>query len=345
MKFEKQKLSDAKQVYFITKLDILGKERVIAAPEGPGSTMVFTPPTFEPITLATGPGGCMGFAGLPGRDDALLMITAFYPIFQSEKAGIDLFQAVDGLNQPWSGRRIIDLPFVHRICMMSCDTRHFLVAAAVCGGKDFQDDWSRPDKVYVAQVPDQLDGSWELTPVMEGIHKNHGMKVGTHGGKQCVFIAGTEGVFALFPPQPDSDEWTNTPLLSHEISEVYPADLDGDGEDELAVIEPFHGNQLSVYKCIDQTWTKVFSAELAFGHGLWAGALGGEKVVITGNRRGTENLVCFRTVGTDPFDMEEIVIDARSGTTNMDVLRTEDADILVAANATHAEYARYTVVS
>ncbi len=342
MEFEKRKLSDADMGYFITHMNILDEDRIIAAPEANGPVLAFAPPTYEAQVLTPEPGGCMGFAPVPERSDAFLMITQFYPIFKSEGAGIDLFQAADGLNTPWQGKRVIDLPFVHRICMVGNGIDHFLVAASVCGGKDFQDDWSRPGQTYVAAVPSDPEGSWNLVPVMEGIHRNHGMQVGSFASRPCVYIAGDEGLFALEIPQPGTKEWKTRAILKHPISEVYAADLDEDGQDEIAVIEPFHGNAMSVYKNVQGDWTKIYSAELAFGHGLWAGSLGGENVVIAGNRADHKNLVCFQVTSTDPFAMEESVIDAGSGTTNMDVIETPKGKALVTSNPGHQEYALYT---
>lgn len=341
MEFTKRRLSQAEMGYFITHLNLLGQDRIVAAPEANGPAMAFAPPAYEPQILASGPGGCMGFAPVPGHDDAFLMITEFYPIFKSEKAGINLFKAVDGMNQPWEGRRIIDLPFVHRICVVGNGAEHYLVAAAVCAGKDFQEDWSRPGITYAARVPDNIDGPWELVPVMEAIHRNHGMKVGSFAGKSCVFITGDEGLFVLEIPEPGSSEWKSTRIIDRPISELAVADLDGDGEDEIAVIAPFHGSAMSVYKNIDGAWTEVYTAGLAFGHGLWAGNLGGENVVIAGNRADEKNLACFRTTSANPFAMEESVIDAGSGTTNMDVIDTPEGRALVTSNPGHEEYALY----
>src|SRR5207249_3560595 len=108
-----------------------------------------------------------------------------------------------------------------------------------------------------------------------------------------------------------------------------------DGEEEIAVIEPFHGNAMSVYKNIKGSWAKIYTAELAFGHGIWAGRLGGESVVIVGNRAAKKNLACFKVTSTSPFAMEESVMDAGTGTTNMDVFETPDGLALLTSNPCH----------
>ena len=167
MRFTKRRLAVAEQGYSITSISLLNTKCVLAAAEGAGPGLVFPAPDLSPSVLAAEPGGCMGFAPMPGRSDEVLMITEFYPIFRSETAGIHLYRATDEFVGPWSGKRVIDLPFVHRIATVSVAGHGYLVAATVCGGKDFQDDWSKPGKVYVARIPDEQDGKWIVTPVME----------------------------------------------------------------------------------------------------------------------------------------------------------------------------------
>jgi len=305
--------------------------------------MIFTPDEGSSAVLGEEPGGCMGFAPVPGRDDALIMISRFYPIFKAESAGLHLFTAVDGLAQPWRGTKVLDLPFVHRIAGVTNGKESYLVAATVCGGKDFQDDWSRPGKVFVAEFPHSPEEGWNMVQVLEGIHRNHGMATGEYDGRSCVFVSGDEGIFAIEIPAPGVWEWRSEKIFDGPISELCFADLDGDGETELAVIEPFHGETLSVYKRREGSWQSIFTAELAFGHGLWAGTLAGQPAIIVGNRAGANNLVCYRTTSGEPFTMEEIVVDEGSGTTNLDVVTTAEGEAVVASNAEHAEYAMYRV--
>lgn len=347
MSFEKRTLSTAEMGYAVATMNISGARRVIAASESTGPAVVFDGPSFTPRVLASVPGGTMGFAEVPGRDDAVLAITRFYPVFRAEAAGIDLYVARDGLAEPWDGRRIIDLPFVHRMASVSTPVGDFLVAATVCGGKAFQDDWSKPGAVYAFRIPGDLTGVWEAEPILEGIHRNHGMAVANYDGVPSVLIAGTEGVIALSLPGATLADgtvippWSQTRVLDHEVSEVALYDFDGDGAEELAVIEPFHGDRFAVYKQGAAGWSRIVEAELAFGHGLSVGSFGGTPVAVVGNRAGSKDLLCFRATATAPLEMERIVVDSGSGTAGTTMIGTADGDGFVASNAELGEYALY----
>ena len=110
-----------------------------------------------------------------------------------------------------------------------------------------------------------------------------------------------------------------------------------------AGIQPFHGDTIAVYKQTGRGWDLVFDAPLGFGHGLWAGSLGGAAAVIVGNRDGTKNLCCYRVSAASPFAMEEIVIDAGAATTNMTVVSLPGGQAVIASNPEHSEYALYEV--
>jgi hypothetical protein len=347
MTFEKRTLADADMGYAVSQLELAGATRAVAASESNGPAVVFDGPKLQPNTLATEPGGTMGFAAVPGRDDAFFAITRFYPIFQADEAGIDLFRSRDGLATPWAGERTVDLPFVHRIASVSTREGDYLLAATVCGGKDSRDDWSRPGAVYAYRIPDDLGGPWEARTILRGIHKNHGMNLGAIAGTRSLLISGEEGLFAVALPESTTgpgtavEPWHATKLLEREVSEMVLYDFDGDGVDEMAVVAPFHGNEFAVYKERDGVWEQLFSAPLSLGHGLSAGSLNGEPVAVVGNREGEKDLVCFHPTSTDPFDMERIVVDHGPASAGTTVLSTPDGDGIISSNPEFGEYALY----
>lgn len=93
MTFEKRRLAEADMGYAVCQLDVLGETRPIAASEAHGPAVAFDGPGLDPHVIATEPGGTMGFAPVPGRDDMLFIITGFYPVFKAEAAGIHLYRA------------------------------------------------------------------------------------------------------------------------------------------------------------------------------------------------------------------------------------------------------------
>ncbi|MFP4115214.1 MAG: hypothetical protein ACLFUA_12670 [Spirochaetales bacterium] len=347
MTFEKRRLATAEMGYAVSQVPLLGAVRPIAASEATGPAVVFEGDSLEPRVLAEEPGGTMGFAPVPGRDDALFVITGFYPVFAAEQSGIHLYRAVDGFSRPWAGERIVDLPFVHRI--MSCSTPggDFLIAATVCGGKDHRDDWSKPGAVFAYRIAADARGPWEAVPVLESIHKNHGLAGGTISGVESLLVSGTEGVFALALPGAtdgagrSAEPWAATRLLDHEVSEMALLDVDGDGDEELVVVEPFHGDELAVYKSGRTGWAKIYSSELSFGHGLSVGTVLGEPVVAVGNRAGDKDLVCFRPRPADGLGMERIVVDPGAATAGTTILATAAGDAIIASNPEYGEYAIY----
>ena len=347
MTFEKRKLADAEKGYAITSLDILGEKRIFAASEDRGPAVVFvSDPEMEQRIVSTDPGGSMGFAQVPGRDDGFYMITGFYPIFRAERAGIRLMSAVDRFNEPWTGELLVDLPFVHRIGSALTAKGDFLIAATICGGKDHRDDWSRPGSVLA--FPIHADSSLgNPDTILDSIHRNHGMGFAKCRGVESLFIAGDEGVFALaLPGCVDADgrshgDWQVSVVIDHPVSEISLVDFDSDGVDELVVFEPFHGNRLGVYKNAGEGWNSIYKAELEFGHGLSAGMLAGEPVIIVGNRAGDKDLLCYQILSSDPFRTERFIVDSGTGTAGTEIVKSAWGDAIATSNPEYDEYALY----
>lgn len=65
--------------------------------------------------------------------------------------------------------------------------------------------------------------------------------------------------------------------------------MDGDGEKELAVLAPFHGEKIDFYKKKDGRFEHVYSygKDAEFVHAIWGGDIGGVPTVIIGHRKET----------------------------------------------------------
>jgi hypothetical protein len=281
----------------------------------------------------------MNLIPLPHREGTFLGIQEFFPIFQSENAGIVLAEATANPG-PWSIRRILDLPFVHRIEVLQTGGSAFLIAAALCGGKAFQDDWSQPGAVYAGAIPEESGKTWSLDPVLKGINKNHGLCTTQMLGRPIVLACGAEGLFALWPPEQNDVSWTSERWLDHEISDLAVSDLDHDGREEIVTIEPFHGDRLCIYKKEETGWQKSLEETIAFGHALWAGLLLGRPMVVYGNRGGAKDLGLL-----DPVTGQRQILDEDVGPAQVAVFSDSGRSLILSANHAIGEVALYELTA
>ena len=244
----------------------------------------------------------------------------------------------------WVSTKLVDLPFAHRIDFVTRGGSRYLMAASLAAFKKDPADWSQPGCLYACRVPKHSGEKWVLAPVLEGIHRNHGLLVARLSGRKSLLVSGTEGLFAADLEQTGSS-WVFDPVLKDEVSEVVVYDVDGDGQDELVTIEPFHGNFLRVYRRVSGRYEKAWEGELAFGHGLMAGKLAGAPGILVSNRAGSQDLVLFQFAPTKGRGLSEpvrTVVDAGAGAANMLILGSAGADLILATNQTAGEIAVYS---
>lgn len=328
----KKTLADLDSVYLVRPISLGGETHLLAATEGHGRCLLLAPPDWTPSVVWEGPGGSMDLAVMPGPEGAFLAIQDFLPVFQSADAGIVYAEAGDDPRQPWNVRRVLDLPFAHRLEIVDVGGAPHLVAGTLCAGKEFTEDWSQPGAVYVGAVPDAPGDRWSVAPVLTGISKNHGMHVTTLCGRRVVLVAGAEGLFSIAVPQTPGQAWRHERLCDHEVSEVYVGDVDGDGDAEIVAIQPFHGDSLVVHKLTGDGLQPMCEARLDFGHVAWCGTIQGTPAILAGSRAGEKSLAMLRIRPTDPPSIEEVILDRGVGPTQVIVMNEKGRDLIVAAN-------------
>jgi len=341
MKIEKRILAELETVYAVSTNRLKGEMYFMVATEGYGKCLLFSPPDWKVSTIWEEPGGTLKLIPIQGKNGSFLAIQGFLPIFQSENASIVYVEPPEVVSNPWKVKKVIDLPFAHNIDIVKVGDSLFLVASTLCGGKEFEDDWSKPGTVYAGQIPETSNAEWSIIPILEGVSKNHGMHVKRSQGRQVIFVSGTEGVFMLQVPEEPGAPWNHKCLIDHEVSDLYVSDIDDDGDDEIITIEPWHGNQIVIYKLIEGGWKPVRRESINYGHVIWAGKILNESCIIAGGRAGEKELVLLYPQKDITLPMKRVIIDENVGPTTLVVVNKTNYDIICCANHGVGEVALY----
>jgi hypothetical protein len=333
------------------------REVLLAGSERIGEPLnLYTLPALERTAVSEGRGGFMAMFTTERTDPpAIVSAEGLHPNFISRDAGISLYHPGNDANVPWKRRRIVDLPFIHRIALVDNGGTPGIIAATLCGKKDHIDDWSSPGGVYLITLPVRGGSAGdraECTPLLEGLIKNHGMYVGRNragtGSKEhgIVYVSAEGGIYTLEAwtrPAAAGVDWAVERILERPVSELAVFDLDGDGDEEIVTIEPFHGDRIALYKKTREGWEQVFETSAELGHGIWAGQIGGTGCFMHGSRAGQRELCLYRLVESKAWKFEKTVIEAGTGTAQLAVKGEGSRDLLFTSNNHTDEVAVYTL--
>ena len=155
-------------------------------------------------------------------------------------------------------------------------------------------------------------------------------------------VAADNGIFKVAPPKERGGEWTIETLTEDAASDMTFADFDGDGEKEMLVMTPFHGDTIKIYKKAGVAYTciKTFEEKFEFAHGIWSTEIDRKGVSIIGHRKGKRNLLACIYDGSD-YVME--VLDEDVGPANVRCYSKGDKIGLVSTNREIDEIAFYEI--
>ena len=291
------------------------------------------------------PGGVMTMVQVPGTDGQFLATHRFYSPNDSANASIVL---ITPRENAWEVRTLVDLPFVHRFDVLERNGVRYLIACALKSGHQQKDDWSSPGKVYAAVLPEDLsafdkENQLKLEVIQEGMLKNHGYYRHVGDTVTSAIVSCEQGVFQFTPPTQSGAAWDIQQLLGVAASDAVLMDIDGDGDEELLVLEPFHGASLAIYKLKDGKYQKHYQHEekLEFLHGMFGGEVCGKPRFIVGHRNGERKLLSITSDGKGGYEIEEL--DAGCGAANLLHYYHNDKDVLLATNREIDEIAMYTL--
>lgn len=348
MKVEKEILLDqAPGLYAVGAVILDGERYYAAASENrDGKVFLIHAVTREVNEIQGGSGGVMAVLEA-GGESAVLCIEEFYPVFDSATAKI-VKVALEKEGRGWAAAQrsvVAKVPYVHRIAQLREADGCFIAAGKLCRHKDVPDDWSTPGSMEIGRY-DKETGIREFERVQDGIYQHHAMFVVKNSeGYDDLYYGGREGAYCTVRK---NGRWETRQLLNIPVSDLVYLDLDGDGKEELAVIEGFHGDRAVIFKDNGNGYERVIELPLDFGHVLWGGEFLGAPGLITGSRGGDKKLMLYRFLFTPEQGMHvvsETVID--EGQAPAQIVVTGGGNLsgneveIVAANHGAAQLARY----
>lgn len=303
---KKTVLFDLPAVYAVGIVSVDGRPCVLAASENRGgAAYLFDPDTHSTDLIWNGPGGVMAMVG--AEENTFLSIDNFYPVFDSADAGIYRTVISGSVGaRSFEKEKLLDLPWCHRIAYVRQKSGTYIIAGTLCKHKAFVEDWSTKGSVYAIRY--EQGAVQEVQCILEeGILKHHAMWVHDNGdGTDDIYVGGHEGTFRVFM---QDGAWKTEHIIAVPTSDITVNDFDGDGADELAIIEGFHGDVMRVYKKHDGVWSDVYHTSLEFGHVLYSGQIEGLMSIVLGARGGDKSLRIIRSQGSS---YEERTIDEGS---------------------------------
>ena len=330
--------------YSVNAVQVGGRTKLLFAGEGDGSLRMYEGEGFSQKTVLwseeDGLGGTMSISAAPDFEGYFFVSTGFFTMIHSETSSIWLMR--------WNGGsydrvKVCDIPYLHRFDVLLTGKRRYLIACTIHSGKQSPEDWSRPGKVLVAELPLNLDEDVSVHPrvLVDGLFQNHGFNCVEENGASSVLVASRNGILRVTPPQCGSDDWRVENVADFPASDVCALDLDGDGVLEYGVISPFHGDKFSVYKSENGKLRKIYEHEkpLDFYHAIHADAFLGIPSFIIGARKLDMDL--YRVFCRKDGEVVTELIESGAGSSNAKIVHTENGDLILSANRQKDEAAFY----
>lgn len=341
MKIIKKPLCELDHCYSTSATVINGETKLLLAAENNGPCYSFDEKTFAQTTVWETPGGTMSMIPVPGKNGDFLAVQNFRSGFQAQDTTI-VWAKPDG--DKWIVETILKLPYIHRFDILTVGSVNYILFCTLATSKKDKNDWSDPGKLYAGILPDQLNEPLSLSVIKEGLTKNHGYVRIVRNNLMSAMVAAEEGAFLVTPPRTPGEDWQVEEVISRPVSDMAVTDIDKDGQDEIATIEPFHGNRFVINKMVNGELQEVYQydGDFDFGHVVWGGILRGTPTFIGGARRGARELFMVRwNFQTKSF--ETTIIDSNGGPSNVAVIQGDHFDTILCANREIGEAVLYYV--
>ena len=230
----------------------------------------------------------------------IVLATGFANVAKNSLGVVSVLRHDGDPRQPWKAQEIDRLPTSHRLRLADIDSsgKPVVINAPLTGAHAEPPDF-REENALVYYRP----GIWKretVTPANTGLV--HGIYIlnWEGDGRDEILTAGFEGIH-LFKFGRDS-QWTRTAIAAG-APDPWPKSGSSDvavgrlGKERfLAAIEPWHGNQVAIYRLRGATWERqVIDTSITDGHTIQTADLDGDgdDEVIAGYRGGGHNVYLY----------------------------------------------------
>jgi hypothetical protein len=217
---------------------------------------------------------------------------------ETSQGGVSLLTHGATPADKWTRRDIDALPTAHRLRWINADgqKRWMLVNSPLIGAGAVAPDYRKPNQVVYYEAPDfKRQTLSEEEGLMHGIQP---VLLG-NGKVDSLLAAGFTGIWQH---QFKDGKWTKTHITPGDPA-AWPKSGTSDvaigriaGNQYIAAIEPWHGNQVVVYRPEGSSWTRqVIDDQITDGHALSTGdfAGNGRDGIVAGERNGKKSVYLY----------------------------------------------------
>jgi hypothetical protein len=286
----------------IVDLNKDGKPDIIALASGLPDLLWFENPSWQRHVLASGFTGLINVSAFDVDKDGipeLGVASGFATVAKNSPGIMSILTHGADVTAPWTVKEIDRVPTAHRVRWIDPDGsgNKVLALAPLIGPDAVAPDYKSPVALYFYRPPE-----YKREPIADtftGLF--HGIEaVAWEGGRgQALLSAGFMGVHMF---RFANGKWTTTELLKGDpapwpksgSSDVYLGRLGR--ETFLATIEPWHGNQVVVYRKDKDAWRRqVIDSGITDGHTLIGFDADGDgrDELVAGQRGGERSLIMY----------------------------------------------------
>jgi hypothetical protein len=330
----------------IADLNKDGKPDIIALASGIPELVWYENPSWTRHVIAAGQSQMINAAAYDIDGDGipeLALAQGFTTTTKTSTGILSILTHGAEPNAPWTSKEIDRIPTAHRLRWIDADGsgKKMLVMAPLIGMDSAAPDYKTPVSIYFYRAPD-----WKrevLTDTFTGLL--HGIEpMAWEGVKgQALMSAGFMGIYLH---RFANGKWTPTEMTKGD-PEAWPKSGTSDislgklgAQKFIAAIEPWHGNQVVIYKPNGSAWSRqMIDDGITDGHSIVTLDIDGDgrDEVIAGQRGGARSLMLY-SASADGATWSKRVIDeggiAGAGCAAADLNADKRVDIVCIGTAT-----------